>query len=208
MWLFRLLLVIDLICLAYLYKVACYPKWKQNKYMCFLKTMLYVYFIGVMVVTNLLPIVIPIPGISMSMDFQVNLIPFIDVLMGRGEYIKQIILNIVMLIPFGVLYPLIYKKTMKQTLYKTLIISVSIELIQMMIPKTNSCDVTDIITNFLGGCVGYMLFRLFYPYGLSFLQSKFSKIDKIRITYTKSQKIIFTLMCIQWCLRSVMIYFI
>ncbi len=35
-----------------------------------------------------------------------NLVPFIDVLTGRGDFIRPVVLNIIMTIPFGFLFPL------------------------------------------------------------------------------------------------------
>ena len=39
-----------------------------------------------------------------------NLVPFIDVTFGRGDFARQIVLNIIMTIPFGFLLPLIKKR--------------------------------------------------------------------------------------------------
>lgn len=64
-----------------------------------------------------------------------NLVPFIDVSSGKGDFIRQVVLNIIMTIPFGFLLPLIKnKKTnlIKIILY-TFLLSLGIELLQPLI---------------------------------------------------------------------------
>lgn len=94
-----------------------------------------------------------------------NLVPFIDVLEKRGDYLRQIGLNVMMTIPFGFLVPLARNKkvTFPKVIIYTFILSLSIELIQPFINAIRSSDITDIITNILGGIVGYGLYMLFKP---------------------------------------------
>lgn len=42
-----------------------------------------------------------------------NLVPFIDVLNIRGDFVRQVGLNIIMTIPFGFLVPFIKKENVK-----------------------------------------------------------------------------------------------
>ncbi len=39
-----------------------------------------------------------------------NLVPFVDVLNSRGDFIRQVGLNVIMTVPFGFLIPLVKKK--------------------------------------------------------------------------------------------------
>lgn len=94
-----------------------------------------------------------------------NLVPFIDVLDGKGDFIRQVVLNIIMTIPFGFILPLI--KNQKINLIKivlyTFLLSLSIELLQPLINDFRSSDITDLITNVLGGIIGYILYIIFKP---------------------------------------------
>ena len=94
-----------------------------------------------------------------------NLVPFIDVSDGKGDFIRQVVLNIIMTIPFGFILPLIKnKKTnlIKIILY-TFLLSLGIELLQPLINDFRSSDITDLITNVLGGIIGYILYIIFKP---------------------------------------------
>ena len=99
-----------------------------------------------------------------------NLIPFIDVAASRGDFIRQIILNIIMTISFGFLFPLMIKnsKLVKTVLY-TFLLSLSIELLQPLISGFRSSDITDLITNVLGGIIGYMMYLIFKPLTIKIL---------------------------------------
>ena len=68
--------------------------------------------------------------------------------------------NIFMFVPYGILLPMVFQKLRKW--WKTaVIIFVStflIEFVQYFIGR--SCDIDDIIMNFIGGCIGYGLYLL------------------------------------------------
>ncbi len=94
-----------------------------------------------------------------------NMVPFIDVLSGRGNFITQIVLNIIMTVPFGFLFPLTRKNGAKfsTTVFYCFLLSLGIELIQPLINDWRSSDITDIITNVLGGMIGYGFYKVFKP---------------------------------------------
>ena len=94
-----------------------------------------------------------------------NLVPFIDVLAGRGDFLRQVILNIMMTIPFGFLFPLTQNKTAKfcKTVFYCFLMSLGIELLQPLINGFRSSDVTDLITNVIGGILGYGFYMVFKP---------------------------------------------
>ena len=94
-----------------------------------------------------------------------NLESFIDVLNGRGDFIRQVGLNVIMTIPFGFLIPLVRNKKTKllNVIFCTFLLSLVIELLQPLINGVRSSDITDIITNTIGGIVGYVLYLLFKP---------------------------------------------
>jgi len=92
-----------------------------------------------------------------------NLTPFIDVSLGRGDFLRQVFLNIIMTLPFGFLFPLIRNKRAKfgVTVFFCFLMSLSIELLQPFFDRTS--DITDLITNVIGGALGYGLYVIFKP---------------------------------------------
>lgn len=120
----------DILALALLYRYVFYKKWKGAQL--FLKSVFYLYLCGVLLVT-LMPIISNLPLIFNHPYIGMNLRPYVDLLMQRGNYKVQIILNIVMMVPFGFLYPLIYKKKLPIVLISAYLMSLSIELFQPLI---------------------------------------------------------------------------
>ena len=81
------------------------------------------------------------------------------------DFIRQVGLNVIMMIPFGFLLPLVKNgnaKLLKTVLY-TFILSFSIELLQPLINGFRASDITDIITNIIGGIIGYIGYLIFKP---------------------------------------------
>jgi len=79
---------------------------------------------------------------------------------GIDNVLAETIPNIIMFIPLGLLIPVVFIS--KRKLYKTIIIvfaiSFSAEFIQYFIGR--SSDIDDIITNVLGGIIGYGIFKI------------------------------------------------
>ena len=89
-----------------------YRKWKlKGKDILFLNTVMYVY-LSFLLFFTLMPIVTSLPFIFNHSHAPVNLVPFVDVLSGRGDFVRQVVLNVIMTIPFGFLLPLrsVYKE--------------------------------------------------------------------------------------------------
>ncbi len=125
---------------------------------------MYIYLAFVLYFT-LMPIITALPFIFNHPYIPMSLIPFIDVTAGHGDFTRQIILNIAMTIPFGFLCPLVMnsRPTFWKILLYTFILSLSIELIQPLLHSFRSSDITDIITNVLGGMIGYLFYLIFRP---------------------------------------------
>lgn len=93
-----------------------------------------------------------------------NLTPFIWVTevygMGVKKMAQQLILNVAMFVPYGLLLPLAVKKARHAwiTLPIVLFSTIGIETIQYFIGR--SADIDDVIMNFLGGILGYLLFAV------------------------------------------------
>ena len=125
---------------------------------------MYIYLAFVFYFT-LMPIITSLPFIFNHPYSPMNLIPFIDISLQRGDFMQQIGLNVIMTIPFGILFPLTKKgneKFLKTVLY-CFLLSLTIELLQPLINGFRSSDITDLITNVSGGILGYLLYLLFKP---------------------------------------------
>ena len=70
--------------------------------------------------------------------------------------------NILCLVPFGILFPIVFSK--KQSFVKTVLIgmlfSISIETLQFLL-GTGVSDIDDIFFNTCGAILGYLIYRLF-----------------------------------------------
>ncbi len=86
----------------------------------------------------------------------INLTPFIDYMLGRGDFIRQIVLNIAMTIPFGFILNLYKRRSLFVVLLLSLLLSSCIEFIQPLFDR--NFDITDMITNSLGGVIGHLIF--------------------------------------------------
>ncbi|MEJ8736416.1 VanZ family protein [Erysipelotrichaceae bacterium HCN-30851] len=157
--------IFDFTVLFFIYIFVFYRKWKvQGKDVLFINTVMYIYLSFVLYFT-LMPILISLPFIFNHPYEFMNLVPFVDVSSARGDFIRQVVLNIVMTIPFGFLLPLVREKKinlLKVILY-TFLLSLGIEMLQPLINGVRSSDITDIITNVTGGIIGYILYLLFKP---------------------------------------------
>ena len=119
-------------------------KWPRSRFL--LSCGLYIYFCGILRVT-LLPVVSRLPYVAEHV-FAVNLRPFRDLLHGWGNSVGQILLNMLLFLPFGVLVPLRTGRGLFLTLLQAAVCSAAIELVQPFFGR--SCDITDLITNTVG----------------------------------------------------------
>ena len=110
-----------------------------------------------------MPIITSLPFIFNHPYSPMNFELFSDVFNGRGDFIRQIFLNILMMIPFGFLFPLTQNKEnlFLNTIFLTFIFSLCIELLQPLMSGFRSADVTDLLTNTFGGFIGYILYLIF-----------------------------------------------
>ena len=104
------------------------------------------------------------PGItSLTVEFSVNLIPFI----GMASDFVNACLNILLFVPFGLFLPILWSKfrSIKGTALMGLITSCVVEVSQIFTFRTT--DINDLITNTVGTIIGY--------YTAQFLTGKFTK---------------------------------
>jgi glycopeptide antibiotics resistance protein len=85
---------------------------------------------------------------------------FGDYLAGRGDTVRQIVLNVLMMVPFGFLLPLVKPQKLWTCALWTFTFSLAIELIQPLMLGGRASDITDLVTNTTGGILGYLLFML------------------------------------------------
>lgn len=133
--------------------------WKKiNNREILIKTLMYFYIVLVMCVT-LIPIT-TVKAFSINNFLtSVNIIPFIDVINRYGDFNRQILLNIIMTIPFGFLLPLSDNKyKFFKVVVLTFIFSLFIEILQPILTFNRVADVTDLITNTFGGIIGYLIY--------------------------------------------------
>ena len=107
-----------------------------------------------------------------SEDFQnsFQLIPFRTITSFTGA-VKELSVNdhafrnlagnVVLFIPFGLFLPFIFEKQRSFPFYLLSNISVitCVELIQAF-TLTGTCDIDDLILNTVGGCIGFLLYKL------------------------------------------------
>ncbi len=157
--------LIDFMTLVLLYVFVFFRKWKvKGKDILLINTLMYVYLSFVLYFT-LMPVITSLPFILNHPYVPMNMVPFIDVLTGRGDYIRQVLLNVIMLVPFGFLFPMTRTPAagFGKTVFCCLLMSLGIELLQPLINGLRSADITDVITNAIGGMVGYVLYIAFRP---------------------------------------------
>lgn len=95
-----------------------------------------------------------------------NFIPLKDIIDNivsirsfRG--VEQFVLNMIMFVPIGVLFPIVFNKkgwNLKSIFLASFSITFMMELIQFVIGR--AVDIDDIIANTLGGLVGYLLYAV------------------------------------------------
>jgi glycopeptide antibiotics resistance protein len=154
---------IDIIAMFLIYSIFFYKKWKvKGNDSVIVNTLMYVYICLVLYVT-LMPIIVSLPFITNHPYRTMNLLPFDDFVNGRGDTVRQIVLNVIMMMPFGFLLPIVKKKSLFSCTMATFLFSLTIEILQPLINGFRSSDITDVITNTIGGILGYLLYLLFRP---------------------------------------------
>ena len=154
---------IDFIALIFLYAFVFFRKWRvQGRDVLLVNTLMYAYLSLVLFFT-MMPIIVSIPFMLDHPYKPMNLVPFIDVSLGRGDFFRQVVLNVIMTLPFGFLFPLTRGKRAKfgVTVFFCFLMSFSIEILQPFFDR--SSDITDLITNVIGGAFGYFLYAIFNP---------------------------------------------
>jgi len=96
-----------------------------------------------------------------------NFMPSIEI--GNNLWVSNMMLNVIMFVPFGILWPLHKRKiSAKFVFISSLIFTCIIEFYQLGMAVTIEAplwyfDMNDIIANVLGGMIGYLLLKIFSP---------------------------------------------
>ena len=157
--------LIDFTALALLYAFVFFKKWRaRGRDVLLVNTLMYGYLSLVLFVT-LMPVIPALPFVFDHPYVPMNLVPFIDVSAGRGDFMRQVVLNVIMTVPFGFLFPLTRNRHAGfiTTAWFCFWMSLGIELLQPLFHGFRSSDVTDLITNVAGGVLGYVLHLLCRP---------------------------------------------
>ncbi|WP_129723862.1 MULTISPECIES: VanZ family protein [Clostridia] len=156
-------IIIDFVALGVLYGAYFFNKWRsKGKGHLVVNTLMYIY-ISLVLYLTLMPIICSLPFIFNHPYAPMCIIPFDDYFSGRGDALRQIILNIIMMMPFGFLLPIVKKQNLLSTVFWTFLFSLGIEVTQPLINGFRSADITDLITNTLGGLLGYLIYLVFKP---------------------------------------------
>ena len=110
---------------------------------------------------TLMPIIIHIPNIFSGFSSKTNFYPFIDWQLQRGDYLTESLLNISLFIPFGFLIRQNTKFKPWQVILIGLFSSISIEVLQPLLSFDRISDVSDVITNTIGTCLGVYFYQLY-----------------------------------------------
>lgn len=109
------------------------------------------YLIGIFTMTGI--------GKLYAFSPRITLIPFLDMI-NNGPI--DTILNVILFFPLGVFLPLLYKKynRISNVALTSFLFSLSIEIVQMF--GRGATDINDLITNTLGSCLGYLIYKLLH----------------------------------------------
>lgn len=141
-------------------------------------TLFFIYMYMVLQVT-----ILPIPfRFQIVGNIHFNMTPFVDVLANRGDAMRQVYLNVFMFMPFGFLYPMLTKQSIYTTLFWTMLFSASIEGIQFLYSylwnSIRICDITDLITNTMGGVIGYLLYTIYQTIHMGMVSNQLQSYDE------------------------------
>lgn len=157
--------LLDLLVLVAVYAAWLLPKWRRlGKRPLLVYTLMYGCLAGIVRFT-LMPVLAALPYCFDHPYIPMYMAPFEDVIHRHGDYVRQIVLNVVLFLPFGVLQPLCdrcrgRRPRFWRCLLMALALSAGIELVQPLLHVFRRADITDVITNTIGGVLGYALWAL------------------------------------------------
>lgn len=152
--------LIDLLIILLIFIIIILPKIKQNnnKKACIL--LAFFLYLSAVYALTLMPFRPFTNLMNSGLVLNFNYYAFSDIINSYGAAEKEAILNVLMMVPFGILLPLVKKNKVNVFLLAayTFLFSLSIETLQLLDPSRSS-DVTDLITNTVGGILGYIILK-------------------------------------------------
>ena len=98
--------LLDLLVLVAVYAAWLLPKWRRlGRRPLLVYTLMYGCLAGIVRFT-LMPVLTALPYCFDHPYIPMHMAPFEDVIHRHGDYVRQIVLNVVLFLPFGVLQPL------------------------------------------------------------------------------------------------------
>lgn len=133
-------------------------KWeREEERLIFWYSTMYIYLCGVVYFT-LMPVYTSFYSLFDHPYYTMNIMAFKDLAILKPFAERELFLNILMTIPFGILLPILYEETYETVWGKSFGLSLGIELIQPILSDNRVSDITDLLTNTFGGIVGYILY--------------------------------------------------
>jgi glycopeptide antibiotics resistance protein len=159
-------IIIDFIFLALIYVVLYRKKLRKMEKPDLIKFTVFYLYIAMVLYVTIMPFELSITINTESLAQYIHTTPFEDFRLNRPGALRECLLNVVMTMPFGFLLPWVKKKSNVIGIgLATLLFSACIEMIQLYYClqgafHSRSCDVTDLITNTIGGMIGYLIYCL------------------------------------------------
>lgn len=157
--------LVDFLAIAAIYGFFLRPGWRRRGRRVWMANAAMLIYLTAVFYVTLMPILTALPFCWNHPYVPMHMRPFEDLILRRGDCVRQVILNVGMLIPFGILLPICRQNGGKRCgllrcLFTTAALSVGIELLQPLLHGARSSDVTDVITNTAGGLLGYGIYAL------------------------------------------------
>lgn len=103
-----------------------------------------------------------------------NIVPFKQILLmlnnqNRGVAVLNLIGNVLIFLPIGLIVPTLWKnqRTLVNTIVVGFLISLFIEMVQMVLPRAT--DIDDLILNTTGVVIGFLVYKVIYRYFDNFI---------------------------------------
>lgn len=161
--------LIDIIVIITIYYLFFFKNWKaKGKDVLLVNTIFYVY-VSMVIFVTLMPVIVSLPFVFNHPYIPMNMKAFDDYFACRAFAVEQIFLNVLLMMPFGFLLPIVKKHNIFSCTLLTFLFSLTIELLQPLINGFRASDITDLITNTAGGIIGYLLCLVFRPLINAFL---------------------------------------
>ncbi len=151
----------DFCVLIFIYFLIFFPRWKPLSRIQFLIRTVFYCYLCMVVYFTLMPVLVSVENTYVRPYGNVNLAPFIDITEGHLNAEMEIWLNILMMVPFGFILPMIRRRSTLAVVSAGFLFSLCIETIQPFLSPYRAADITDLITNTAGTLVGCLLYRLF-----------------------------------------------